>query len=135
MSILKFRFDEAKAIPLVANADVEGGKLVRPVAASGDNSPKVRVEHTAAATDYTIGAAYADAPAGGDVTVHTKGIMKLTANEAIGFNVNVYAAAGGNVQAFTGAVGDEIPAGAVPVGRSLSSSAALGDPIWVHKYQ
>lgn len=135
MSILKFRFDEAKAIPLVADTAVEGGKLVRPVAASGNATPKVRVGHTAAGTDYVIGAAYSDAPAGGDVTVHTKGIMKLTANEAIRFNVNVYAAPNGNVQDFTGAVGDEVPAGAIPVGRSLSAAAALGDPVWVLKYQ
>jgi len=126
MGILKHRFTVADFLPLVANAAVTGGRLVKPTVANG---PTPRVEHTTAATEYAIGAVEEDAVVDQRVSVSTRGVQQLTANGAIAFNTDVTPAAAGRVaQAVT-------PATDRVYGRALQAAAAQGDKIWVLKYQ
>lgn len=129
MSILEKRFNQAYELPLVVGTSaVTGGRLVRIEAVSGNSSPKVKVVHASAATDYVLGAAEADAPIGGDVTVSTRGLLKLTANGAIPVNVDVVPGPNGTVVEATGAAGER------PCGRSMSVAGAAGQAVWVFKY-
>jgi hypothetical protein len=126
MGILKHRFTVADFLPLVANEALIGGRLVKPAAANG---PTPRVALTTAATEYAIGAVEEDAVVDQRVSVSTRGVQQLTASGAIAFNTDVVPAAAGRVaQAVT-------PATDRVYGRALQAAAALGDKIWVLKYQ
>lgn len=126
MGILKHRFTVADFLPLVADAAVTGGRLVKPAAANG---PTPRVSHTTAATEYAIGAVEEDAVTDQRVSVSTRGVQQLEAHGAIAFNTDVVPAAAGRVaQAAT-------PATDRVYGRALQAAAAQGDKIWVLKYQ
>lgn len=126
MAILKKRFTFAEFLPLVANEALIAGRLVKPAV---ENGPTPRVAPATAAGDYAIGAVETDAVADQRVSVSTKGVQLLEANAAIAFNVDVVPAAGGRVAA--GAA----PATDKPYGRSLQAAAALGQKIWVMKYE
>lgn len=126
MSILEKRFNQGYELPLVVGTTpVTGGRLVKIEAVSGNSSPKVKVVHAAAGTDRVLGAANADAPVGGDVTVSTRGVLKLVANGAIAVGADVMAGANGTVVAATGAAGEKL------VGTAMSAATLAGQNVWV----
>lgn len=126
MAILKHRFTVADFLPLVADAALTGGRLVKPTTANG---PTPRVSLTTAATEYAIGAVEEDAVVDQRVSVSTRGMQQLEAAGAIAFNTDVVPAASGRVaQAVT-------PATDRVYGRALQAASVLGDKIWVLKFK
>lgn len=124
MAILKTRFERGTDVPLLANAFVRGGRLVRIVAA-GLAAHKPRVEETTGPTNYAIGAAAVDAIAGQNVAVTHRGWMLLQSAGVIPFDSDVVPASGGRVQAPTGAAGERV------FGRSMSGASAVDQLLWV----
>ncbi len=135
-NMLKTRFEWGLDAPMRCAAAVEGARLLTVIAAgnsvAGGSKVKPRVRHTAAATEIAVGAAKMSTAAEEDVTVVARGWQWLDSAEAIVAGVDVYPAAAGRVQQFTGT--EAVPAGARPYGMALSSSAGLDDPVLVRVY-
>lgn len=136
MGILKTRYERATDPTFRANEFIPGGRLVK-MAAEGATPSKPSIVMTTAATDYSPGATATDVIAGEDVAVTHRGWMLLRASEAITVDTDVYPAAAGMIQMFTGAAGDAAPAGARPFGRSLNAATgvdAANSWVWVKPY-
>ncbi len=135
-NMLKTRFEWGLDAPMRCAAAVLGARLLTVVAAgdsvAGGSKVKPRVRHTAGAGEIAIGAALMSTAAEEDVTVVARGWQWLEAGEAIVAGVDVYPAADGRIQQFTGT--ETPPAGARPYGMALSTASAVDQPVLVRVY-
>jgi hypothetical protein len=122
--VLKTRYEYGDDITGIAGAAVTAARLLK---RSGGTTTqgKPTVIHTAAGTDFAIGAAKRDAALNDDITIvrrHT--VMLLEAHAAIAAGAEVMPAAAGRVDTRTGA-------GTYTLGVALHATSAQGDFVWV----
>lgn len=130
--VLETRYEKGGDITYRAGMALEASRLVK-LSAAGASKTKPVVVYTDAATDEALGAVFADKINGEDVGVshRTDSWQKLIASEPIAAGADVYPAALGRVQTFTGAAGDVVPAGARRYGVAVHAAGAAGDSIYV----